>query len=221
MRRLLWVTPLLFVLISSAAWADTVNIFLAPNEGLGDNFGIQQQSKGMTVVLSGGTQTGFFDDTQYPPGSTFGGPCTVYLDYGAVEIGGVTYELNVGAATLNMSNFTLPTNGASSATYQVVLSFTGSGTIAETGQVINVSGSSTGNITFVKAYTGNYSPEAFAPGPGTVPEPGTLGLIGTGLIAVFSVARRRLRISTQPSQPESCQAEPSQRYRDFPPTTQP
>jgi hypothetical protein len=192
MRRFLWATPLLIVLISSGAWADSVNIFLSPNDGSGDNFGIEQQSRGMTVFLGGGTPFDFFNILGYEPGSTLGGDTTVYLDFGTAQIGGVNYDLDITTTgDLFMSGITLPTNGAFTVTDPVVLSFTGSATIADTGQIINVSGSSTGKITF-QEYGGLYYAGAFT----TTPEPGTVGLIGTGLIGIFSVARRRLRIST-------------------------
>ncbi len=194
MRRLLWVTPLLFVLISSAAWADSVNIFLAPNYGFGDNFAFAQYGGGMSVILVGGTQTGFFDSSGLAPGQTLGGygSGTVYLDFGIAQIGGVTYDLNVTTGLLSMSSITLPTNGTSNVTDPVVLSFAALATVANTGQEIGVGGSSKGTITFY------YENGLYYPGNFTTPEPGTVGLIGTGLIAIFSAARRRLRFSTQP-----------------------
>jgi len=191
MRRFLWAIPLLFVLISSGARADSVTIFLAPNEGFGDNFFIVQQSRGMTVSLGGGTQTGFFDDYGYAPGSTLGGSCTVFLDYGNAQIGGVDYDLNVATGYLFMSSITLPTNGASTVTDQVMLTF-GALVTTDTGQTIFVDGTSKGRITFTMGYPGVYYAGTF-----TTPEPGTVGLIGTGLIGIFSVARRRIGIFTR------------------------
>ena len=191
MRRLLWATPLLFVLISSGAWADSVNLFLYPNQGFGDNFAIEQQSRGMTVFLEGGTQTGYFDNTGYVPGSTLGGPGIVYLDIGFAQIGGVDYDLNVATGYLFMSSITLPTNGASTVTDQVMLTF-GALVTTDTGQTIFVDGTSKGRITFTMGYPGVYYAGTF-----TTPEPGTVGLIGTGLIGIFSVARRRIGIFTR------------------------
>jgi hypothetical protein len=74
----------------------------------------------------------------------------------------------------------------------VWLWFGGSVTVADTGQIIDLYGSSKGKITFFRA-DGLYYAGSFT----TVPEPGTLGLMGTGLIGIFSVARRRLRIFTR------------------------
>jgi hypothetical protein len=194
MRRFLWVTPLLFVLISCCAWANSISIFLDPNDGAGDNFAILQQSRGMTVFLSGGTPVDFFNIYGYAPGSTIGGDTTVYLDFGEAIIRGVYHDLNVAEGSLFMSSFTLPTNGASTfVAVPVWLSFGASVTVADTGQIIDVVGSSKGKITFFRGYDGLYYAGSFT----TAPEPGTLGLIGTGLIGIFSVARRRLRIFTR------------------------
>jgi hypothetical protein len=145
-------------------------------------------------ITGGGTPYDFFNMDGYAPGSTLGGNTTVYLDFGAATIRGVYHDLNVGTGSLFMSSFTLPTNGASTFfTVPVWLSFGASVTVADTGQIIDVSGSSKGKITFFKGYDGLYYAGSFT----TVPEPGTLGLMGTGLIGIFSVARRRLRIFTR------------------------
>jgi len=193
MRRFLWATPLLFVLISSGARANSVSISLGVNNGLGYNFGFEEQSPGMTVFLDGGTNV-FVFFIGYAPGTTlsaFAAP--VYLDDGIAQIGGVDYPLNVTTTgSLFMSSFTLPTptNGASNIAEPVVLTFTDSVTVAATGQIINLAGSQAGKITFFLDPDGLY----YAGGFTTIPEPGTVGLMGTGLIGIFSVARRRLRI---------------------------
>jgi hypothetical protein len=192
MRRFLWATPLLFVLISSSAWANSITISLDPNNGSGPNFGfVQQSNRANAVFFAGGTFA--LMDWGYDPGSTLGGETTVYLDFGEALIRGVYHDLSVGSGSLDMSSFTLPTNGASTFTVPVWLWFGGSVTVADTGQIIDVYGSSKGKITFFRGYDGLYYAGSFT----TVPEPGTLGLMGTGLIGIFSVARRRLRIFTR------------------------
>src|ERR1700739_4427564 len=123
MTRFLWAVPLLFVLVSSGAWADSVNIFLSPNDGSGGNFGFEQRRNGVTVILGGGAPFYFFNAFGYAPGSTLGGDTTLYLDFGTAQIGGVNYDLNMGTGDLFMSGFTLPTNGASTVIEPVGLSF--------------------------------------------------------------------------------------------------
>ena len=198
MRRFLWAVPLLFVLISSGARADSVSFFLIPNY-FGDNFGFEQRSAGMTVDVGGGTEIGFFDG--FPdgsePGTTLGGLGTVYLDSGNAEIGGINHDLYVTTGSLFMSSFTLPTNGASFVTELVELSFGTSAVVLDTGQIINIGGDAKGTVTFALGYTGlYYAYSQFT--PAAAPEPGTVVLIATGMIGIFSVARRRFRDSIQP-----------------------
>ena len=198
MRRFLWAVPLLFALISSGALADSVSIFLIPNY-FGDNFGFEQRSAGMTVDVGGGTEIGFFDGFPFPyaPGQTVGGSGTVDLDFGTAKIGGVDHDLYVTSGSLFMSTFTLPTNGASFVTELVELSFGTSAIVLDTGQIINIGGDAKGTVTFALGYTGlYYAYSQFTPAP--APEPGTVVLIVTGLIGIFSVARRRSRASIQP-----------------------
>lgn len=192
MRRFLWVTPLLFVLMSSGAWADSVSFFLMPNY-FGDNFGFEQRSGGMIVDVGGGTEIGFFDGFPdgYTPGSTLGGYTTVFLDSGNVRINGVDHDLYVTTGSLFMSSFTLPTTGAPYVTELVDLSFGSLAIVLDTGQFIIMGGDQKGTITFEMGYTGlYYAYGEFTPAP--VPEPGSLGLIATGVIGILSLARRKL-----------------------------
>jgi hypothetical protein len=189
MKRLLWATPLLLVLISTSAWADSFSIAFGPNDGLGDNFFVEQQSSGMTVYLVGGTPFEFFNSLGYAPGSTLGGFTEAFLDGGGAEIDGVDYEVEGSSSSLLMTTFTLPTNGVSTVTEAVTLVFDGSAIIVDTDQVLGVYGSATGAITFSRI-DGLYFAGGFA-----TPEPGTIELIAIGLFGIFSLARRRLRIS--------------------------
>ena len=153
----------------------------------------------MTVDVGGGTEIGFFDGFPdgYEPGTTLGGLGTVYLDSGNAEIGGINHDLYVTTGSLFMSSFTLPTNGASFVTELVELSFGTSAVVLDTGQIINIGGDAKGTVTFALGYTGlYYAYSQFTPAP--APEPGTVVLIATGMIGIFSVARRRFRASIQP-----------------------
>jgi hypothetical protein len=194
MRRILLAALPLFVLISSSAWADSVTIGLDPNFGFGDNFGIiDYQAGGPTVGLFGGTQTGSWDYTGFAPGQTVGGDFTVYLDGGYAAINGNFYELDVSTGDLFMSSITMPTSGVSSFTAPVTLSFSGGGVVDSTGQFFGAGGSVNGSITFT--YGTEFGSPVYFPGSFVTPEPGTVGLLGTGLIGIFSAAWKKLKFT--------------------------
>ncbi len=52
MKRFLWVTPILFVLMSGSAFGTSVSIGFFPNDGSGDNFRFLQQGGGIVIVAS-------------------------------------------------------------------------------------------------------------------------------------------------------------------------
>jgi len=189
MKRFLWATPMLFVLMSGIAFADSVTtlIGLDPNNGTGDNFGFFQQGNGVFIGIGGGTPYDFFNTGGYAPGSTLGGYTDVFFEGGVIQIGSDTYELDFnGPGSLFLSTFTLPTH-ATVFTAHVDLDFSASATILELGQTINVSGGRAGTITF-HFVNGFYYAEGFT----TVPEPGSLGLMGVGLMSILALARKRL-----------------------------
>ncbi|SRR6266568_1156556 len=191
MKRFLLASLLLIILLSASAFADSVKIFLSPNDGSGDNFGFL----GNDVGIDGGVPFSFFNNQGYAPGSTFGGPVDVFFSDGFIKIGPTTYDLDFNSpGTLFISTFTLPTNGKFFP-IQAFASFSVLATIFVNGQPvqINVSGAAPGVMTFgFDPSSGLYfaNPVVFA----TAPEPGTLGLMGTGLIGVLGFARKKLRI---------------------------
>ena len=192
MKRLRWVAPMLFVLISASTFADTL-IFFRPNDGTGDNLFIIQRRVGATIQIGGGTAVDFFSADAYAPGSMLGGSADIFFDDGSIQSGGTSHDLffNSGPGTLFLSSFTLPTNGKDF-TVRVKIDFSISATIADTGQPLIVNGGRVGTLTF-HFFDGSY----FADSGGftaITPEPGTLGLMGTGLMSILALARKRLAI---------------------------
>lgn len=193
MKRLLWVTPMLFVLMSGGAFADTI-IFLTPNDGTGDNFAFLQRGGGVVIGIDGGTPVDFYNFAGYAPGSTFGGETDVFFSGGFAQVGGKSYDIDFGGpGTLFLSSITFPTNGKDF-TVRVGLHFSALVIIPDTGQTFDGSGGALGKMSFqFNAFDGLYYPDSS--GFTTItPEPGTLGLMGTGLIGILALARRKLSI---------------------------
>ena len=190
LKRFLCLTPIIFVLISATASADSFRILLLPNDGSGDNFIVQKQVAGANILVNGGTPPAFFS-TFYEPGSTIGGTTQVFFSNGTVLIGGTSFDLTFSApGTLFLSSFTLPTNGKDF-TVLVQLRFAAQGVVIDTGQNYDLGGNATGLLSF-HFENGFYftDPAGFI----QTPEAGTLELVGTGLIGLFALARKRLRL---------------------------
>ncbi len=191
MKRILLPLSLLCVtLISSAAFAD--HIYLIPNDGSGGNFGFVGQMNGHPLFLSGGTPYDFFGTGGYAPGSTFGGSTTLFLSPTTIWIDGTPMEFGFPQtdSTIFISSFTLPTNGKDFTEF-VEIGFGATGINFDTGQTIGVGGGAIGKISFsFNPETGLYYPGDFVQ-KATVPEPGTLGLIGVGIIGILGSARKR------------------------------
>jgi hypothetical protein len=187
-RSLLLLSLLCATLISSTAFAD--HLYLIPNDGSGGNFGFVGQMNGHPLSLSGGTSYSFFGFAGYFPGSVFGGGDTLFLDPTVVWIDGVPMEFGFPQtdSSIFISSFTLPTNGTSFTKF-VTVDFSATGINFDTGQTIGIGGVANGKIAFYfSPDTGLYYPGNFV----QAPEPGTLGLIGIGIIGILGSARKKL-----------------------------
>jgi PEP-CTERM motif len=192
MKRFLWVSPILLVLISVCASADSVTIFLAPASPDESNFFFVERQQGIFVEIAGTTPESFYSPlVSFAPGSTFGGVSEVFVDGGLVKINGVSYEnLGEDIGSLFISSFTFPTNGKDFTT-RVQASFSVDEQILGWG-VLGINGTASGKVTFkFDSALGLYEPSRMV--LTTVPEPATLGLVGIGLTGIFAFARKELK----------------------------
>lgn len=190
MKLFLSLTLLLITLTPATSFADRLSLF--PNDGSGDNFSFVTVMNGHKLILSGGTDPYFLSASGYQPGSTLGGGA-LFLYSAVIWVGGTAGEFSFpGAGSISMNPFiTLPTDGRDVFRVPLVISFSHTGINFETGETIGVGGGAKGSITFYRGADGLYYASRFE----QAPEPGTLALIGTGLMGVAAVARKRLRTS--------------------------
>jgi hypothetical protein len=201
LNRFLWMAPVLFAVMLGSASADSVRIFLHPNI-VGDNFSFFASGVGYSVGVSGGVPSdffgGLFPEDGRAPGSEFGGSADIFFCCGFAQFGRNTYDLGFsGPGSLFMTTSTFPTNGKDFVTFQVRIDVSIPGLIVDpnTGETrdFGIGGSANGTISFRLDSNGLYYP-ADDIGFVQAPEPGTLGLMGSGLIGIFALARRRLKV---------------------------
>ena len=88
----------------------------------------------------------------------------------------------------HFSSITFPTNGKDYNPF-VTIAFADEGFFADTGEPFRVGGSASGRMRFSLLSDGRYYYGGFE----QAPEPGTLALMGTGLISVLGLARKKTR----------------------------
>src|SRR5262249_9580924 len=157
----------------------------------GDNFAYVGYMNGHPFDLFGGTNYYFFDAYGYRPGETALGAGDLWLYSTVMWIGNTPTEFDfLNPGVIFATSITLPTDGRSFRAF-VDVGFYTFGINYDTGETIDLFGGAKGSIDFY------YSPEAGRYIPGgfvQAPEPGTLALIGTGLLGIPAAVRKRLRM---------------------------
>ena len=215
MKRFQWAAAILLVALAQCVHADSISNFnitgvtvvVLPNEG-GDNVFFTLTGPGTNISGNGGINclSHWCDafNTLSPGQSVFPNIGQIFLaNFNNAMVGGKSYppeeELGFTSAfSINvLGTFTLPVNPNSS-TFSSCVPATVSGPIAgfvgsgETFKQINLITPAGGS--FCTAWNFSGGQYQFARGNffvSTVPEPGTLGLVGSGLIALVGTARRR------------------------------
>jgi hypothetical protein len=192
MKRFMLVSPILLLVISVSAFADSVTIILAPGSPDESNFQFISHQQGISVFLVGTVPESFYSNSLIAPGSTLGGTSNVFVDGGLIKINGVSYDnLGLDIGSLFIGSFTFPTNGKDF-TIPVQASFSVAEQIVGTGITIHINETVSGKVTFrFISNVGLYRPSTIV--LTTVPEPATLGLMGTGLAGILALARKKLK----------------------------
>lgn len=223
MKRLLWVAMMLFVVFAPCAYADGIPIFgvtqaIIPfvTNGNGDNEAFTFIGPGININGGGTVQCDwctFFDFSLTPGSSVTPGIGLVTFDNtnGTATIGGQTFDLSGGylfsSSILALDSITFPTDGRSNFTVSVPAGFSEQfiqGSAPLLGNYnLQILGYGVGtmslNFTFVPQ-NGAPSYYQFSRGQFTLvsaPEPGTLGLMATGLAGIVGMIRKRARICLQ------------------------
>lgn len=210
MNRFKWVLAILLVTVIPCA-ADTISnftitqitVWVSPNPGSGDNVGFSLIGPGTNISGTGGIGCfSWCSSNPVPPGDVFPDIGQIFIsNFNNAMVGGKNYDFHSDIAFNSaffisvLAGVTLPANGpggtacdpatASSpitgfvgegATFkQMSLNLPAGGSFCTTWQFAN------GQYTFEQA---KFSVSA-------VPEPGALGLVGSGLVAIFGTALRK------------------------------
>jgi PEP-CTERM motif len=215
MKRLIWGAALLFAVSATCAYGDSISTFnlnkvdilFGINDGSGDNVGFVLTGTGTNIVGGGGIPC--FDwcsfNTFSPGTSPPLGIGQVFLDsvFNKVLLGGISYDpgtIGLNGFVVNvLGGFTFPANPHGT-------KFTACVSAAMAGPMSGSVGSGDNFLEFnltVPAGGKFCTTWAFSPVSNTyqftqgefvatsVPEPGTISFIATGLAGIISVIRRK------------------------------
>lgn len=226
MKRFLWVVTMLFVVFAPFVYADGIPIFGVTQaiipfifNGNGDNDAFSFIGPGINISGGGTAQCDWCTfDFSLTPGSSLNpsiGRLIFDNTYGTATIGGQTFDLSGGflfdSSITALDSFTFPTDGRSSFTVNVPAGFSEQfiqGNAPSFGNYnLQILGYGVGtmslNFTFVPQYSGG-PPSYYEFSRGqfslvSAPEPGTLGLMATGLAGIVGMIRKKTRICLQKS----------------------
>jgi len=204
MKRLIWGAAILFVVSATCAYADSVStfnitqatMFMGPNDGSGDNVGFSFTGPGVNITGIGGMAC--FDWCSGPISDpNIAQPSQIFLTFfGTATIGGITYDPD----TLDLSIF--DAFGGLNASTAGSVGREGDGFIqfrmtapTNGGWSLNFAPTvdQDGNPAFIFT-DGEFSASA----PLLTPEPGTVGLMLTGLAGIIGLVRRKRKICRFP-----------------------
>jgi hypothetical protein len=205
MRRFRWAIAILVITGAQCVYADSVtfdltgaSIVIFPNVS-GDNTGFTFIGPGVRISGGGSAVCNSWcsEGLLFPAGSRLT-PNVDLLGFafsqGTVRIGGRTESVDtLFNSSIRASSFIFPTNGKKIFTVSLFAFIPGIRGSTETGETFNL-GIPSGKLTLTFVYNPFGNGYEFSKGKftaGAVPEPGTLGLMGSGLAGIIGAVLRK------------------------------